>query len=259
MSLVLRQSTASQEILLGPFVDSTDGNTSETGLTIANTDIKLFKHGGTTLTDKTSGGATHISNGYYYAVLDATDTDTVGNIEVNVKVAGALAVRREFIVVEEAVYDALFAASAPGPLTTLGTNAPANWINAAAIAADAITDAKVASDVTISSVTGSVGSIASGGITAASIATDAIDADAIAASGANKVADHIRRRTQANVEASSDGDALSLGSEYGLIQQAQESAVAATTLTVYRTDGTTSLGTKTLTGDPTADPIVAIQ
>ena len=37
---------------------------------------------------------------------------------------------------------------------------PANWITATGIAADAITDAKVASDVTIASVTGAVGSVA---------------------------------------------------------------------------------------------------
>ncbi len=114
MSLYLRQSTASQEVLLGPFVDSTDGNTAETSLTIANTDIKLWVEGATTLTNKNSGGATHISNGYYYAVLDATDTATVGKMELNVKVSGALAVRREFHVLEEAVYDAMFAASGTG-------------------------------------------------------------------------------------------------------------------------------------------------
>jgi hypothetical protein len=70
-----------------------------------------------------------------------------------------------------------------------------NVITAASINADAITDAKVASDVTIASVTGavgsvagavgsvtgSVGSIATGGITAASFAAGAIDAAAIAA------------------------------------------------------------------------------
>lgn len=44
-------------------------------------------------------------------------------------------------------------------LTTLGSNAPAGWINEAAFANDAITDAKVASDVTIASVTGAVGSV----------------------------------------------------------------------------------------------------
>lgn len=44
-------------------------------------------------------------------------------------------------------------------LTTLGTNAPAGWINEAAFANDAISDAKVAADVTIAGVTGAVGSV----------------------------------------------------------------------------------------------------
>jgi len=103
----LRQSTASQEILLGVFLDSTDGNTTETGLTIANTDIKLWKEGATTEANKNSGGATHIAGGRYYAVLDATDSNTLGKLEINVHVAGALAVRREFMVVPAVVYDAL--------------------------------------------------------------------------------------------------------------------------------------------------------
>lgn len=122
MTWPLRQSTASQEIPLGPFVDSTDGNTAETGLTIANTDIKIQKAGGTTQTNKNSGGATHIATGDYYAVLDATDTDTVGPTRVKVHVAGALPVWLDCHVYEEAVYDDLFAASAGGYLkpTTAG-------------------------------------------------------------------------------------------------------------------------------------------
>jgi hypothetical protein len=119
---VLRQSTASQEIALGVFVDSTDGNTAETGLTIANTDIKIHKAGATTLANKNSGGATHISGGIYYAVLDATDTDTVGSGMIFCQVAGALAVRVPFTVLEEAVFDALYAASALGYVA----NAPVN-------------------------------------------------------------------------------------------------------------------------------------
>ena len=103
----LRQSTASQEILLGAFLDSTDGNTAETGLTIANTDIKLWKEGATTEANKNSGGATHIASGRYYAVLDATDSNTLGKLEINVHVSGALAVRREFMVVPANVYDSL--------------------------------------------------------------------------------------------------------------------------------------------------------
>jgi hypothetical protein len=97
-------------------------------------------------------------------------------------------------------------------------------------------------------VTGSVGSVASGGI----------DAATITAAAGNKLADISRRRTQANVEASSFGDTLDLSSLYGFIQQAQESAIAAGTLTVKKTDGTTTLGTKALTSSASAEPIISI-
>lgn len=103
----LKQSTASQEVLLGPFVDETDGKTAETGLTIANTDIKIHKAGATTLASKNSGGATHISNGNYYAVLDATDTGTLGSGAIVVQVSGALPFRMEFCVLAANVYDSL--------------------------------------------------------------------------------------------------------------------------------------------------------
>ena len=108
---ILKQSTASQEVLLGPFLDSTDGATAETGLTIANTDIKLWKAGATSEASKNSGGATHIAAGRYYCVLDATDTDTLGHGEINVSVAGALPVRRAFLVLPAVVYDSLIAGS----------------------------------------------------------------------------------------------------------------------------------------------------
>lgn len=107
MPIYLKQSTASQEIPLGYFVDSTDGNTEETGLTIANTDIKLWKTGATTLANKNSGGATHISNGLYYTVLDATDSNTLGPMVVFCHVSGALAVRVECVVLAANVYDSL--------------------------------------------------------------------------------------------------------------------------------------------------------
>jgi hypothetical protein len=109
--IYLKQSTASQEVLLGPFVDSTDGNTAETGLTIANTDIKLWLAGATTLANKNSGGATHISAGNYSAVLDATDTATVGSGAIVVQVSGALAVRHAFTVLPANVFDSLIAGS----------------------------------------------------------------------------------------------------------------------------------------------------
>ncbi len=109
----LKQSTASQAVVLGPFVDEDDGKTSETGLTIANTDIRLSKNGAN-IAAKNSGGGTHDELGMYTATFDATDTDTVGRLQVLVHVSGALPVYHEFQVVEEAVYDALFGASAAG-------------------------------------------------------------------------------------------------------------------------------------------------
>ena len=111
MTIKLKQSTASQEVPLGYFLDSTDGNTEETGLTIANTDIKLWKMGATSLASKNSGGATHIASGVYYCTLDATDTDTLGALIIFVHVAGALPVRVECEVLPANVYDALIAGS----------------------------------------------------------------------------------------------------------------------------------------------------
>lgn len=107
MAIRLKQSTASQEFPLGPFLDSTDGVTPETALSIANTDIKLWKMGATSLANKNSGGATHISGGIYHATLDATDTDTLGAMIAFVSVSGALPIKVEFEVVSANVYDAL--------------------------------------------------------------------------------------------------------------------------------------------------------
>lgn len=124
--IYLRQSTASQEVPLGYFLDSTDGNTEETGLTIANTDIKIWKAGATSLANKNSGGATHISNGIYYAVLDATDTDTIGSLKIFVHVSGALAVALECCVLDEAVYDVWFGTTAISTLTAAQVNTEAD-------------------------------------------------------------------------------------------------------------------------------------
>jgi hypothetical protein len=111
----LRQSTASQSVLIGPFVDSTDGVTAETGLTINAADIRLSANGGN-MAAKNSLGGTHDEAGWYTITLDATDTATVGRLQLSVAVSGALPVFAEFQVLEEAVYDALFASGATGLL-----------------------------------------------------------------------------------------------------------------------------------------------
>ncbi|PQO35873.1 hypothetical protein DTL21_08020 [Bremerella cremea] len=107
----LRQSTADQSRMIGPFLDDVDGKTPETGLTIANTDIQIMANGAAAAV-KNSGGATHRANGEYSITFNATDTANVGELLVSVVVAGALPVRAKFVVLEEAVFDALLAAGA---------------------------------------------------------------------------------------------------------------------------------------------------
>jgi hypothetical protein len=102
---MLKQSTATT-ILLGPFVDETDGKTAETGLTITSGDVQVWKEGGTSLAAKNDAtAATHRGIGYYSVPLDVTDTNTLGQLSVMVHESGALPVRHDFLVVKDHVYD----------------------------------------------------------------------------------------------------------------------------------------------------------
>lgn len=105
----LKQSTA-VDIALGPFVDSTDGFTAETGLTLAQADIRLKKNAGAWAQKNDVTSATHEENGWYECELDATDTNTLGLLIVAVNETGALPVWREFMVVPANVYDSLVSA-----------------------------------------------------------------------------------------------------------------------------------------------------
>jgi hypothetical protein len=73
-----------------------------------------------------------------------------------------------------------------------------------------------------------------------------------------KIADIVLRRTTANVEASSNGDAVSIRSLYGMIAQGvHKTSISGTTLTVTKSDETTTLGTRTIATNPTAKPIIS--
>lgn len=133
----LRHSTAGQEIPLGPFVDSTDGDTAETALTIANTDIKLQKNGATAEVNKNSGGATHLAGGRYYAVIDATDSDTLGPMRVSCHMAGALHVWLDCDVLIANVYDSRYSTD---KLQVHAVEISNDLITAASIAADVTTE-----------------------------------------------------------------------------------------------------------------------
>jgi hypothetical protein len=135
----LRQNTAAQTRLLGPFVDATDFKTPETALTIANTDIRLSANGAA-FVNKNSGGATHRGDGMYFATWNATDTATVGELAYVINVAGALLVFGTYTVLEEVVYDALFGAGADGYASQPSVDAIAALLDTEIAAIKAKTD-----------------------------------------------------------------------------------------------------------------------
>jgi len=74
-----------------------------------------------------------------------------------------------------------------------------------------------------------------------------------------KIADIILRRATSNVEASSNGDTLSVRSLYGMIAQGtHNTSIAGTTLTITKSDDSTALGTRTITTDASAEPITGL-
>jgi hypothetical protein len=110
----LIQSTA-VTVKLGPFVDDTNGNAVEDGLTIQKADVRLSKNGGNMAAASADqgvadAGAPHDELGYYDVSLDATDTDTLGRLKVMVHESGALPVWQDFMVVPANVWDSLFGA-----------------------------------------------------------------------------------------------------------------------------------------------------
>jgi len=103
----LKQSTA-VTLLIGPFVDSTDGDTDETGLTIAQADVRLSKNGGNMAQKNEATSCTHDELGYYTCPLNVTDTDTLGALKVIIHESGALHVREDCMVLTANQWDSKY-------------------------------------------------------------------------------------------------------------------------------------------------------
>lgn len=110
MTQYLRQSTAAT-LKLGPFID-TDG-AAATGLTLSQADIRLSKNGGNMAQKTESTSCTHDELGLYDCPIDATDTNTLGRLDVSAGEAGALIVVQSFSVIPQGVWDTLFATGGP--------------------------------------------------------------------------------------------------------------------------------------------------
>ena len=134
--MYLKQSTA-YTFRMGPFLDDTDGKTAETGLTISQADVRLSKNGGNFAQKTEASSSSHDEIGFYIVVLDTTDTNTVGELLVAVHESGALPVFKTFQVVEEAIYETLYAASADleSKLDTIDTVVDSILVDTAVIGA----------------------------------------------------------------------------------------------------------------------------
>jgi hypothetical protein len=145
--IIARQSTA-RTVTVGPVLDA-DGAAVTDGVV---GDFKISKNGGAPAALNGSATATHRHTGFYSLALTASDLDTVGQAEVTIDDTVNSMAQKELTVIEEAVYDILYAASATGavPVSSGGITTAsfaAGAINAAAIADGAIDAATFAGDV----------------------------------------------------------------------------------------------------------------
>jgi len=106
--MFLKQSLA-YTFRFGPFLDESDGKTAETGLTIEDSHIRVSKAGGNFIDKAETSNSAHDEAGFYVVVLNGTDTNTVGELQIACHVSGALPVFKTFQVVETDIYAAIFA------------------------------------------------------------------------------------------------------------------------------------------------------
>ncbi len=103
------------DVLIGPFVDDTDGDTAITTGTI---DVELSKNGQALANKNDVTAPTHDAagtiDGFWNCELDATDTNTEGCLTLVAYVSTALVVKHEYMVMSEAAYDSMFAAKDTG-------------------------------------------------------------------------------------------------------------------------------------------------
>lgn len=200
----VRQSTAF-ETAIGPVLDSS--GVAVTDCVVG--DFKLKKTSGNFAALNGSATLTHVSAGFYDLVLTTSDTDTVGTCCVVIDDTTNACAPLYLQVVEEAVYDALFASSAAGYQVPIWSSASAT------VSLTNTTVATVTTTTTATNVT-TVNGLAAGAITAAAIAADAIGASELAADAVAEIADAVWDEVlSGHLTAGSTGNALNAAGSAG--------------------------------------------
>ena len=121
MTRFIRQN-ATHKVMIGPFLDKTDGFTPETGITLSGADeAEALQMDDTSIVaiNAYTWAAITTMDGHYNLTLQTAITDKIGHLRIVVQDDSVcLPVWADFTVVEEVVYDALYAASAGGFLKT---------------------------------------------------------------------------------------------------------------------------------------------
>lgn len=166
----LEQST-NETVILGPFRDSVDGVTAETGLTVTYAEVLLSKDGGAMAAKSETTSLGSGTAGFYTCLLNTTDTATLGILVIHVNESGAGQVTQSYMVVTSNVYDSIVGGT--DKLQTHTTEMTAGVITSTVMA------------------TNSIG--------ADEIADNSIDAGAIAANaiGSSEIGTYIATRTLA--------------------------------------------------------------
>lgn len=108
------QANTAVDVIVGPFIDDTDGKTAETGLTILAAEVYLSKNGGAGAAKNEGTALSHDQIGNYICKFDTTDTNTEGILSLYTHESGALAVKMEYQVLAQAAYISLMTAKDTG-------------------------------------------------------------------------------------------------------------------------------------------------
>jgi hypothetical protein len=108
LKILAAGSWLTRTVIIGPLVDSVDA-TKEEGLTITSGEVMLWKQGGTSFNAKNeSSAAVHRGFGMYSVLLDETDLNTLGMLEIAVFESGIMVATKSFMVVPANVWDSYF-------------------------------------------------------------------------------------------------------------------------------------------------------
>lgn len=212
---VLKQSTE-VKVVIGPFVDKTDGLTPETGITLAAADeAEVIKHNTDSVTDISGGTMAAIVNcdGWYVLTMTTAYTDTLGMLTVVIQDdSECLPIHARFMVSPANVWDSMYGSD------------------------------KL--DVNVAEMTAGI-------ITAAAIATDAIDADALKTDAVTEIVLAILKTDWTGITGEADRCLLN-----AMRFLRNKWSITGTTLTVTKEDDSTTAWTSALTADASAVPVI---